>query len=445
MSARRRLTLSTCLALAALAAGPVDSGLAQTFSFNFDADNFEGGFVSFVISCADTGGGADDCIGATVNFATQDNTAVSTGGDADYTSLANTVTFTGAGIPQGRDVATVNDALDEDNETFFANLSSPSSGTITDNQAIGTINDGDPLPVVSINNASADEGLLAPFTVTLTPVSGRTVMVQVDTLSGTATDGDDFGSLTDFVLQFDAGETSLPLSISHFCDDPGEGTENYSVDLNTPTNATVSTGGAGAGDPGTGTIFDTCVDDGSGGGSGTSGGADLYILKQETADPVQVGIDYGYTLGVHNSGSAVAQNVTVIDNLPAGLQFVSATPSQGTCSGTTTVTCNLLSINPGATHFIAIRVRPTTATVIQNTATVTSSTFDPFTANNSSTALTQSYLGGTPPAGIPNPGASIATLHGSRTCEWSEGRMRGPRGLRRTWSWTAPQLDAGGC
>ena len=95
---------------------------------------------------------------------------MSTGPDADYAAVSDTVTFNMAeSRSPPNDPLTVNDALDEDEETFFANLSSPSSGTITDNQAVGTINDDDPLPVVSINNASGERGRGGQFHLTLTP------------------------------------------------------------------------------------------------------------------------------------------------------------------------------------------------------------------------------------------------------------------------------------
>ena len=38
------------------------------------------------------------------------------------------------------------DLLDEINETFFVNLSTPSNATIGDAQGVGTITDDDPLP-----------------------------------------------------------------------------------------------------------------------------------------------------------------------------------------------------------------------------------------------------------------------------------------------------------
>ena len=95
-----------------------------------------------------------------------------------------------------------------------------------------------------------------------------------------------------------------------------------------------------------------------------------------------------YTLTAHNDGPDAATAVNVSDQLPVGVTFVSATASQGTCSGTTTVTCNLGSLAAGAANDAAVTivVRPGESAVpsVTNTATVTSMTGDPSMSNNTS-------------------------------------------------------------
>jgi hypothetical protein len=78
----------------------------------------------------------------------------------------------------------------------------------------------------------------------------------------------------------------------------------------------------------------------------------------------------------------------VTDSLPATVLFVSATPSQGICSGTTTISCNLGTINAAGSATVAITVTPTTDADLSNTATVSSATSDPNTANNTDTEAT---------------------------------------------------------
>ena len=57
------------------------------------------------------------------------------------------------------------------------------------------------------------------------------------------------------------------------------------------------------------------------------------------------------------------------DVLPGSVTYVSATPSLGSCSGTTTVTCNLGTMSNGAQATVSLIVRPTTAGTVTNTVT----------------------------------------------------------------------------
>jgi uncharacterized repeat protein (TIGR01451 family) len=94
-----------------------------------------------------------------------------------------------------------------------------------------------------------------------------------------------------------------------------------------------------------------------------------------------------YTIAVTNAGPGSATATTVTDVLPAGTTFVSATPSQGSCSGTTTVTCNLGTLANAASATIALTITlPSTAGPVANTASVTTTSLDPNPANNSSTS-----------------------------------------------------------
>jgi len=120
--------------------------------------------------------------------------------------------------------------------------------------------------------------------------------------------------------------------------------------------------------------------------------SDLSLTKTDAPDPVAPGADLTYTITVTNNGPSSAQNVTVNDTLPTGTTFGSATPSQGSCAGTTTVSCALGSIANGAspTITLVVHVGPSVAdgTVISNTASVSSTTADPTPANNSATSTT---------------------------------------------------------
>jgi uncharacterized repeat protein (TIGR01451 family) len=118
---------------------------------------------------------------------------------------------------------------------------------------------------------------------------------------------------------------------------------------------------------------------------------DLAITKIDTPDPVTQGNNLTYNLTVTNNGPSNATGVSVTDTLPAGVTFISAVPSQGSCSGTTTITCNLGSLakNASATITITVNVSLTTPPGnITNTATVSGGGGLDNPPNNSATATT---------------------------------------------------------
>lgn len=101
--------------------------------------------------------------------------------------------------------------------------------------------------------------------------------------------------------------------------------------------------------------------------------ADLAVTKSDSPDPVGIGNNLTYTVTVTNNGPATATGVTLTDTLPANVTFVSATPSQGSCTGTSTINCNIGTLNSGVSRTVTIVVTPTVAGGISNTASVTAS------------------------------------------------------------------------
>ena len=120
----------------------------------------------------------------------------------------------------------------------------------------------------------------------------------------------------------------------------------------------------------------------------TAVAADLEVVKTATTSVNFIGAPFTYQIVVTNHGPSPATGVTMTDALPAELAFQTATTTQGTCSGTSTVTCDLGTLANGASATVRITVLPlpTGPTSITNTATVTENEFDPNTANNTSTA-----------------------------------------------------------
>ena len=123
--------------------------------------------------------------------------------------------------------------------------------------------------------------------------------------------------------------------------------------------------------------------------------ADLGILTTSDADTYKPSTAITYTLTVVNNGPGNANNVVVTDVLPltANDRVASLDPSC-TLSGIT-ATCNLGTMAPLSSLAPKIVIIPKGKSgSISNTATVASTTFDPFASNNSSTKVVQS---GQPP------------------------------------------------
>jgi uncharacterized repeat protein (TIGR01451 family) len=116
--------------------------------------------------------------------------------------------------------------------------------------------------------------------------------------------------------------------------------------------------------------------------------SDLSITKTDSPDPVTAGNNLIYTVTVTNGGLDTATGVTLTDTLPLDVIFASATTSQGSCSGTSTVICNLGNLTNGATATVTIVVTPTVAGDITNTADVISNETDPNMDNNTDSVST---------------------------------------------------------
>ncbi len=116
-----------------------------------------------------------------------------------------------------------------------------------------------------------------------------------------------------------------------------------------------------------------------------------------------------FTLTVTDNGPSIANGVTLTDTLPAGLTYVSATPSQGTCSfASPTLTCNLLNLNATAT--VTLVVTPSAVGSYSDTATVTSSVTDLNLGNNSSTGTASSESNACAQAGKNGAGGNLNAI-----------------------------------
>jgi choice-of-anchor B domain-containing protein len=116
--------------------------------------------------------------------------------------------------------------------------------------------------------------------------------------------------------------------------------------------------------------------------------ADLKATVTDAPDPVPAGQNVTYTFTVLNQGPTYSSNTTLVDALPANVTYVSATPSQGTCSGTSTVTCNLGRVEHDGSATVTIVARADVMGTITNAAVASSDENDTRLPDNTATAQT---------------------------------------------------------
>lgn len=240
-------------------------------------------------------------------------------------------------------------------------------GTAIDMGAV-ELNPGTVQFTIAAQNVNENAGTA---TVTASRTGGTdgpaSVTVSVDGAS-TATGGGVDYTFGGTVLNWaDNDGTSQSFNIT-IVDDPSlEPPETIVLTLGAPTGAAL-----GATTTHTATILDNDV-----------ASANLDIDKILAPGSLTQGATATFVLTATNNGPDPAPNVTVTDSLPPEVTFVSATPSAGSCSGTTTITCNVGTLINGASATVDVVVTLTTPGSTTNTAGVASDVADPDTSDNS--------------------------------------------------------------
>lgn len=124
----------------------------------------------------------------------------------------------------------------------------------------------------------------------------------------------------------------------------------------------------------------------------SAGQADLALSTAATPPTVIAGNNITYTQTVTNNGPASASSVSFTEAIPANTTFVSfSAPAGWSCTVTTSVTCTDPSLASGASVdiIVVVNLAPTVsvATITANSS-VSASTGDPNSANNSTTVVT---------------------------------------------------------
>ncbi|HKC19739.1 MAG TPA: DUF11 domain-containing protein, partial [Candidatus Dormibacteraeota bacterium] len=96
-----------------------------------------------------------------------------------------------------------------------------------------------------------------------------------------------------------------------------------------------------------------------------------------------------WTMVVTNNGPDTDTGVTIADPMPGGNTFVSATTTQGTCTGGAVLNCTIGTMAAGAKVTITLVTTPSAAGAQTNTVTVAGLLPETNTANNQASATVQ--------------------------------------------------------
>jgi hypothetical protein len=115
--------------------------------------------------------------------------------------------------------------------------------------------------------------------------------------------------------------------------------------------------------------------------------ADLGVTQTDAPDPLPLGSDLAYTVIVQNGGPAAAPGARLTVVVQGSALFVSATPTQGSCTTASffseqDVSCDLGPLSSGGTATVTVVVDPTAEGTITSTASVSSNVSDPSGLDN---------------------------------------------------------------
>lgn len=292
----------------------------------------------------------------TVNYTTAISTAVA---PADYLTATGLLTFPPDVTTRTITVAVVGDLIDENNEKFLVNLSSPTNATISDSQGAGTITDNDPEPTVSINNITVTESnsgtTNAVFTVSLSRASGKIINVDYATANSSATAPDDYLAASG-TLTFTPGTITQQVTVVINGDSIVESNETFQVNLTNLVNLNAS----GNDTQGIGTI----TNDDAAGVTITQSGGSTHVVEGGVTDTYQIKL---------TSQPAATATISLNPNSQISVNPVSAvfTSANWNTAQTITVTAVNDAVAEGA-H----------TGVISHTAASTDSTYNGIAINN---------------------------------------------------------------
>ena len=179
---------------------------------------------------------------STLNVLVPYATYAGSAGSSDYTSISNTLTFLPTETSKTITVSIADNNLPEQDETFTVGLGSPTNANLGGGSQLSTatIHDNGDLPEFSVEPTASvnEDASTANFTVSLNVPSYQDVSVHYATATGSA-GVSDFTS-TSGTLTIPAGQTSGVIAVPITNDDLPELDEDFTVTLDSPTNATLN-------------------------------------------------------------------------------------------------------------------------------------------------------------------------------------------------------------
>lgn len=122
---------------------------------------------------------------------------------------------------------------------------------------------------------------------------------------------------------------------------------------------------------------------------------DTILSCSNLSGPVFLGSNFTYSINVLNSRSLYSvTGVKTISVLPKGLDFISAIPSQGTCTYepiSRKLTCNLDTLNPRTNATVLVNLNALLPGLVTNLVTLVQNESDGTIANNSSQLVTSIF------------------------------------------------------
>ena len=250
----------------------------------------------------------------TVTYGTEDGTAES-GTNKDYTTASGTLEFQAGDTSKTIEVTTLEDSLNEADETFTLSLTAvtgPNGVSLGTSSATGTIEDDDPISaVLGTHTPSVEEGEEAEFTVSLSEATHTAAVVvtyEVDeTGADAASEADGDYTAPSGELTIATGTTNGTITIATLTDqvlDPGEKLVVKLTGASTTGEATVDDTATKTTNITDSLMVKVSVKD------GTASEGDVVGFAVELTDPVASAVEVSYATADDTAVSGTGNDYT---------------------------------------------------------------------------------------------------------------------------------------